>query len=805
MAKRPHIFLGNNLAENIDFSLITGGGHKSVRECNVAEHAFKLRSAYETAIKQAQGELARRAAEGQPTSRGYYLHFDLDKEAPIPFEQLDSSRKGPKLLQISLNKDDNNKVDSQSATVFLPQSNEKWLPGKLDEYETKKTKSNQPKNKPLINAMNSVKVASAKQLFPQPSEYESLSPSIPYDFEIWIDKDVDDIQKLFDDIDRMGFVFDRDNILQFDRVTIILVRGTKGTIDDIPYALDNIEAVKRYYNPSEILQNHEDNRDWAKLFADNIVPQLDENSPRISILDRGINYEHPQLSHYLQSSRCKSVVDDRPLYFEDDHGTGMAGLSLFGDLTNQMGNPGKLIVNHDLASVKLQVPRKPNPPKLYGKLTIDAINESDAMNANLYCMAITEEKEHNDGAPTSWSAAIDQALYNNGECNRLMVLAAGDTHSEDIHHGHYLEDINGQSIQSPCEALNAVVVGSYTTKIHCRDGYVPEAPVNGISPFTRTSMLWKGNNCKPDIVMEGGNMGYRPVYNDSSMPELGLVTTSSAIPNTPLQDFNATSASSALAARLAAQIKYANPELSMLSVRALMIHSAEWTDEMKQIDKKKSVVMAYCGYGVPNEDAAIASDDTAATFIFENEIVPFREGRDTNAYNDMHIYDLPWPKDLLLKMGAENVRLRVTVSYYIEPSPTQKGIYNKYRYQSAGLAFDVKTANESREQFIARHNGNHPVEDRSSNNPGRWEIGQQLRSSGTVQSDWFECAAAELATCNEIVVYPTSGWWKYRKLNHIKNKIKYSLVVTITTKSTPIYDAVESSVKQKVVTAIENK
>ena len=57
MAKRPHIFLGNNLAENIDFSLITGGGHKSVRECNVAEHAFKLRSAYETAIKQVSTQL----------------------------------------------------------------------------------------------------------------------------------------------------------------------------------------------------------------------------------------------------------------------------------------------------------------------------------------------------------------------------------------------------------------------------------------------------------------------------------------------------------------------------------------------------------------------------------------------------------------------------------------------------------------------------------------------------------------------------------------------------------------------------
>jgi|GEM_PF-393240 hypothetical protein len=804
MTKRPHIFLGKELAETIDFSLKIGGGDKFVRECNIAEHASKLRSAYDTAISQAKVELAKRGAEGKPTSNGYYLHLDIDKNTSIPFKQLDASRKGPKLMQIGLNKNNKNEVESQSATIYLPRNNENWLSGKLDEYEVQRTKSDQPRNKPLINAMDNVNVASARQLFPQPSEYDTLLPNIPYDFEIWIDNEVENIEILFGDIDRMGFVFERNNILQFDSVTIILVRGVKETIDDIPFALDDIEAIKRYYNPAETLQNKEANRDWAQLLSDNIIPQHDGNSPRIGIFDRGINCQHPMLQQFLPIDRCKSVVDDRPLYYEGVHGTGMAGLSLFGDLTDQMGNPDKLIVNHDLVSVKLQTLQNPNPPQLYGKLTIDAINESEALGANIYCMAITEDKENNDGIPTSWSAAIDQALYNEGECNRLMVLAAGSTSSDVIRHGLYIDDLIGQSIQSPCEALNAIVVGSYTTKVHCiRDGYVPEAPVNGISPYTRTSMHWKGSKMKPDIVMEGGNMGYRPILRDSSMPELSLISTSSTIPNEPLQDFCATSASSALAARLAARIKYANPKLSMLSVRALMIHSAEWTGEMKKIDRKKGVIMAFCGYGVPNEKVAIASDDTAATFIFENELTPFQVFKNTNVYKEMHFYDLPWPQELLLDMGAENVKLKVTLSYYIEPSPTQKGTYNKYRYQSAGLVFDVKTANESREQFIARHNRNHPVEDRSSNNSERWVVGLQLRSSRTVQSDWFECSAAELATCNEIVVYPTSGWWKYRKLDHVANKIKYSLVVTIYTESTPIYDAIESLVKQKVVTEVE--
>lgn len=806
MAKRPHIFLGNDLAETIDFSLNINVQSKPVRECNVTEQAARLRVAYNSAIEWAKSEISRRTSMGKPTAKGYYLDINLDKDSPIPYAQLDVSKKGPRLMQVKLDKDDNNKIKSQSATIYLPNNHEDWLTRKIDKYESQKTISNQPKNKPLINAIDGIEVSAVRQLFPQPSEYDSLLPDMTYEFELWIDNTNDeDLSILFNDIDRMGFTFERDNVLKFDLVSIILVKGTKATIDDIPFALNDIEAVKRYYNPTEMLSSDEENRDWAKLIVDNIVPNLDENSPRISIIDRGVNNKHSLLSKFLPDDKCKSVVDNRPLYFEGTHGTGMAGLSLFGDLTEQMGNTGKLIVNHDLASVKLQNPLKPNPPKLYGKLTIDAINESEAMGANINCMAMTEDKEYTNGTPTSWSAAIDFALYNGGDCNRLMILSAGNTRPEDINHGHYIQDINGKAIQTPCEALNAIVVGSYTDKVQCqREGYMPEAPANGISPLSRTSMLWKGNNAKPDIVMEGGNMGFHAVLGESIMPELSLITTSSEIPNEPLQYFNATSASSALAVRLAAKIKYANPQLSMLSVRALMIHSANWTAEMRNIDNKNSVVMAYCGYGVPNERVAIASDDTEATFIFENVLVPYQDGKDSNVYHEMHFYDLPWPKDLLIGMGAENVKLRVTLSYYIEPSPTQKGTYNKYRYQSAGLAFDVKTVSESREQFIARHNSNHPVEDKSDNDTVRWMIGQQLRSSGTVQSDWFECSAAELATCNEIAVYPTSGWWKYRKLDNVDNKIKYSLVVSIATEATPIYDEVESLIKQKVATVVES-
>ena len=63
-----------------------------------------------------------------------------------------------------------------------------------------------------------------------------------------------------------------------------------------------------------------------------------------------------------------------------------------------------------------------------------------------------------------------------------------------------------------------------------------------------------------------------------------------------------------------------------------------------------------------------------------------------------------------------------------------------------------------------------------------------------MQSDWTECTAAELADLDKIVVLPSLGWWKERKLHNVDNRIKYSLIVSIETAETEIYNAVETAI-----------
>ena len=597
----------------------------------------------------------------------------------------------------------------------------------------------------------------------------------------------------------MGIRLAQDVCLKFEHVTILLVNATKEALDDIPFSLDYVEAVRCYYSPNALLANDEEQRDWADLILDDVVRNVNDNSVIVGVLDQGVNNGHPMLEPFLPDDRRATVLPNTNIFHEGDHGTGMAGLVEYGDLTGFLGRRGHLEINHALASVKI-LSQIPNEKHLYGKITEDAIVKAEKLGAKITCMAVTENNERNDGSPTSWSAAIDKTLFNNGQCDRLMVVSAGNTAPDDIDADDYKTSLVNSSIQSPGQSLNAIVVGAYTSRSVCEhDGYTAIAPPEGISPHTRTRWFWRRNTIKPDIIMEGGNIAHHQVLGNCSLPELSVVTTCPDFNQEPLMEFNATSASTALAARLAARIKTANPDISALSVRALMIHSATWTNEMKALAQNPAGIMKYCGYGVPNEQRAMVSDDTHATFIVENELVPFKED---GTYKEMHFYDLPWPKELLEQMHDETVKLRVTLSYYIEPSPSFKSDYDRYRLSSAGLTFDVKTASETKEQFIARRNKLKPVEEKSKNEPDRWEVGITLRGNGTVQSDWFECTARELADCNEIAVFPQSGWWKFRKIENVHNRIKYSLVVSIETAETEIYDAIKVAVGQAVPIAI---
>jgi len=149
----------------------------------------------------------------------------------------------------------------------------------------------------------------------------------------------------------------------------------------------------------------------------------------------------------------------------------------------------------------------------------------------------------------------------------------------------------------------------------------------------------------------------------------------------------------------------------------------------------------------------------------------------------MHLHRLPWPLHELEELGEEEVEMRVTLSYFIEPNPSARGVKSRYRYESHGLRFDVKRAAESADDFRARINAAARDEEegtQSKTEDPNWVVGTKNRHKGSLHSDIWRGSAADLASRGVIGIYPALGWWKTRTaLERFNKATRYSLVVSI--------------------------
>ena len=354
-------------------------------------------------------------------------------------------------------------------------------------------------------------------------------------------------------------------------------------------------------------------------------------------------------------------------------------------------------------------------------------------------------------------------------------------------------------IHDPAQAWNVLTVGAYTELVRITESGTKDwdavAPEGALSPFSTTSYSWQPNwPFKPDIVLEGGNAA-RDSLGAVSMPSLSLLTTHHIPADRLFTTANSTSAATALASRLAAQLMAVYPELWPETLRALIVHSAEWTGAMKKMyfpgkgsptkdDYQK--LLRRCGFGVPNLDRALWSVENSLVMVVQKTLSPFKRkpGMDP-VLCEMDLHHLPWPLDVLQSLGEAQVELRVTLSYFIEPNPSARGMRSPYHYESHGLRFDVKRPSESVEDFrrrvnlVAREGKKWTNEDKNADSSS-WIIGVQGRNRGSLHGDIWRGTAADLASRGYIAVYPTTGWWKTRKALNCYDKVaRYALVVGI--------------------------
>lgn len=815
----PHITVRNTATTDnytTPRSAPVGGFTTPERDRNA--HAAKLITQLES-LKSTAVDVVAQQKEFSNGVSGLYVEFISSPELALKVESLESKKSGIELCSSKQNSD-----STSSATVFIPDGKLDYFLRKIIDYRDNNTKPNKngetkPQNQPLVESISNVQQAVIESLWTDESELLPSSLDANIWWEVWVrlsDKS-DNVGFFRGHAEKIGLTLNPKVVTFLDRA-VILAYGNReqmtrsmllmGIIAELRLA----KEVAGFFTMMTPIEQNE----WVNETLSRIdVPQ--RLNTYACILDTGVNEAHPLLAPVADSSDMHSYDPNWGTYDSADHGTPMAGLAAYGDLTSLLESPHAPEITHHIESVKV-LPNstdKDNPPELYGAITRESISRVEITpNRNrVFCLAVTTNDYRDRGKPSSWSATIDNLTSGaeDGE-KRLIVISAGNTNPAE--HINYPDSNYTESTQDPAQSWNALSVGGYTEKIHITDSglssYEPLAAAGGLSPYSTTSTTWtRAWPFKPDIVMEAGNVGVdREMDFTSSIDDLELLSTSSNIQETLLINFRETSAATALATRLSAILLAKHPDYWPETLRGLLIHSAEWTEELKKpfnLSTKAGYenLLRFCGYGVPNVEKLLWSTTNSLTLIAQDSLQPFFKEKGAIKTRDINLHELPWPKDILEGLGGTKVEMKVTLSYFIEPNPGQRGWSTKYRYVSHRLQFDVRRPLETVDQFKQRINKKARDDEFDTKNnvkdSGNWLLGSKLRTRGSVHSDTWVGTAVELAARKDIAVFPLKGWWQELKQHERWGEnARYSLIVTITTPETDIYTEVSNQVASVV-------
>lgn len=838
----PHIRFKEGI-ETLDYEGRGGGDFKIKARNDRAQHVSYLKKQLDTVSEKFDEVLADRNEEQLSSEFGLTLNVVSEPDYPLSYESLEtaSNSRNPKITLLNLRVEQTDVGVVTKAAIFVPHGGLVDLENKLNAYATKDTKNRKgevqgPQKRKLLNNISVIAVAAFDALWTDP---DSLPPrDQKTHFEFWIRREEHDWKAQADsECERLGLTRIGQELAFPDRIVLVV----SGTIEQIESSLSLMNCLSevRLARPCRVgltdLTGVEQ-EEWINVTLDRIS-WPSEQAPAVCLLDTGVNRFHPLIEPLLSSNDLATIFADGDSSDDSNknHGTPMAGLAAYGDLRRLMFSSGTWEQLHRLESIKLISSTEIHEVENYGAVTLQAINQRESMppqRSRVFCMAVTTPGP-NVGNPSAWSAAIDMAAAGSqaeDDISRVILISAGNTEDE-INNASlvYPDDLHGNSIEDPAQAWNAITVGAISDRstIEEDDDEARRshaiAPTGGLSPFTRTSTGWRPDwPISPDIVMEGGNVARDQRDDILHYDSLSPHSTASQFRQRPVVPFNATSAATAQASRIAAQILAKYPNLKTETIRGLLVHSDRWPDQLlarENLDpfaagKTKDVqaLMRGYGYGVVDEERALSSVANKTTIFTESILQPYKGKAGSAGFNECHFISLPWPKATLQAASPEvTITLRVTLSYFIEPNPGSRTWDDgkKYKYASHLLGFIPKYKGYTLEEFRSRLDANSDNLVESQSDPG-WALGPKARGKcGSLVQDIWRGSAADLVSMESIAVFPRAkGWWATRKYmedrkehgSHLKS-VPYSLIISLETEADlPIYQEINDLVEASEIT-----
>ncbi|GAA3637835.1 S8 family peptidase [Lentzea roselyniae] len=695
-------------------------------------------------------------------------------------------------------------VNEGQALVHL-RSDSRALRRKIERYRDTNTKYGAPANQPLIARIEDLRVPTLSDLSLREFSEEDIEAGQVYWVELWarggrLESD-EDRARVEDEIHWLAQLGGHHGVpARFEGVErdIFLTRLSGDVLSELPGLVPEVYEVHlapRVRLVEALLQGEET---AAPPVA---VGEVSDDAAVVAVHDTGISSGHP----YLRPVVCgaASVIPDEPdVADRHGHGTEMAGIAVYPDYLQGVASgllqPQNRVVGVRLIATPGQGPQD-DDPGLWAARTENAVLAAEELAGDATVVhSLSVGADNPTGVRTAWSVGVDQLAWNGG-VGRLIVVAAGNLGDERIatHADDYPVANLGEPMDQPAQAWNVLTVGGYTAltgqPATGTGNYPPAlAPPGGLSPYSSTDVGGAGRPIKPEIVKEAGNTAPGGGLPNVGAEHLSLWTTSHRHASGRLSTQTwATSPAAASAAADLAVLARKQPSIGLSALRALYVHSAKWTSAMiSQFADRRDRFRAV-GYGLPNLRTASGADSNRPVFVYEGELAP--------AGRQVQLLQIPLPEQVLADHAESGVRLTVTLSCFVEATENLDG----RRYAGGRIKWEMQGPAENEGQFRRRINSlaQKPEGSHHKTSGYNWSVGPLLRSRGTVQHDYVELSASELAGDRLLAVYPVLGWWEDREVTR-NLKIPYAVVVSVDfgSEDVDIYAAIEAGVAASVST-----
>lgn len=270
-------------------------------------------------------------------------------------------------------------------TIHVPDGKLSALERRVEEYVHKDNAAGtKPANASLINAIENVRRAAFAELW-------THNAAPPPDaevrwYQVWLrqaGKKSGTTRNDFAELAAKLAIVVEPGYVSFPGRVVVAVQCTRQALENALQLLDMVAEIRGVEPTAEFFLAHlkpAEQAEWIEQLVARTV-QPDGQAPFVTLLDTGVNRGHPLLRASLDAGDVHTVHPQWPANDHVGHGTEMAGLALYGDLTSVLASTEQVSLPHRLESVKIWPDEGENPSHLYGPVCIEAVSRVEVQNA----------------------------------------------------------------------------------------------------------------------------------------------------------------------------------------------------------------------------------------------------------------------------------------------------------------------------------------------------------------------------------------------------------------------------------------